>query len=237
MEKLKTIIEQDDSFWGRVFDIFIQLLIIISIVAFSIETLPDLSDNTRHYLRVLDFGIIVVFSIEYLLRIVVADKKSKFIFSFYGIIDFVAIIPFYLIPGLDLRSLRMFRFFRLIRAFKLLRYMKAWNRFYRALQLAREEIILFFTLAMLMLFLSAVGIYYFEHPAQPDKFTSIFDSLWWAVATLTTVGYGDLYPITAGGRFFTFAILMIGLGVVAVPTGMLAAALAQARDEEENHET
>ncbi len=82
---------------------------------------------------------------------------------------------------------------------------------------------------MFMLYLSAVGIYYFENPAQPDKFSSIFESLWWSVTTLTTVGYGDAYPVTVGGRVFTFFILMIGLGVVAVPTGLLSSSLTKKR--------
>jgi voltage-gated potassium channel len=108
------------------------------------------------------------------------------------------------------------------------------NRFGKALNLAREEAVLFMLVTAILLFLSAVGIYYFEHQAQPDNFKSIPHSLWWAVATLTTVGYGDVYPITAGGRVFTFVILMIGLGIVAVPAGLVAAALSQIRDDEEN---
>ena len=85
---------------------------------------------------------------------------------------------------------------------------------------------------MILLYLSSVGIYYFENSAQPNAFKSIFHSLWWAIATLTTVGYGDVYPVTAGGKVFTFFVLSIGLGVIAVPTGMVASALAKARDEE-----
>jgi len=91
--------------------------------------------------------------------------------------------------------------------------------------------VLFGCIAMILLYLSAVGIYYFENAAQPEKFKSIFHSLWWALATLTTVGYGDIYPVTAGGQFFTFFVLMLGLGVVAVPTGLIASALSQARNE------
>ena len=84
----------------------------------------------------------------------------------------------------------------------------------------------------MLLFFSAVGIYYFESAAQPDSFSSIFQSMWWAVATLTTVGYGDVYPITVGGKLFTFFVLMVGLGIVAVPTGLVASALSTAREME-----
>jgi voltage-gated potassium channel len=180
----------------------------------------------------------MIFTLEYLLRIYIADKKLKYIFSFYGLIDLVAILPFYLSTTLDLRTLRIFRLFRLIRLFKLLRYSKAIQRFSKALVLAKEEMILFSLMTMILLYLSAVGIYYFEHEAQPENFQSIFHSLWWAVATLTTVGYGDIYPITLGGRIFTFVILMIGLGIVAVPAGLLASALSEAKiQEKEKKET
>ena len=91
---------------------------------------------------------------------------------------------------------------------------------------------MFVFLALILLFIAAAGMYQFEHEAQPDKFTSIFDSLWWAICTLTTVGYGDVYPITTGGRLFTCVILLIGLGIVAVPTGLVASTLTQVREQE-----
>ena len=96
------------------------------------------------------------------------------------------------------------------------------------------EFTLFLNVALILIFLSAVGIYYFEHDRQPEHFASVFHSLWWAVVTLTTVGYGDMFPITTGGRVFTFFVLFLGLGIVAVPTGLFASALAKAREEEEN---
>jgi len=157
-----------------------------------------------------------IFTIEYLLRVFVADKKTEYVFSFYGIIDFLAILPFYLSTGLDLRAIRIFRLLRLVQILKLFRY----NHFG--------------FVALILLYLSAVGIYYFENDAQPEQFKSVFHSLWWAVTTLTTVGYGDMYPITVGGRLFTFFVLMLGLGIVAIPTGLLSSALTQARNEEKN---
>ena len=116
--------------------------------------------------------------------------------------------------------------------FKFVRYNKAILRLGRAFQIAKEEFVLFGIVTIMLLYLSAVGIYYFENNAQPEVFKSIFHSLWWAVATLTTVGYGDVYPITIGGKIFTFIILMIGLGIVAVPAGLFASALSKARLEE-----
>lgn len=96
----------------------------------------------------------------------------------------------------------------------------------------KEEIIIFLTATLFMIFISSVGIYYFENSAQPDKFSSIFDCMWWSIITLTTIGYGDIYPITVGGRIFTFIVLMIGISIIAVPTGLIASALTKCIEEE-----
>jgi voltage-gated potassium channel len=120
----------------------------------------------------------------------------------------------------------------------LARYSKAMRRFHRAFVITKEEIVLFLTTTFILLYIAGMGIYHFENEAQPDRYRSMFDGLWWAVATLTTVGYGDVYPITVGGKIFTFVILILGLGIIAVPTGMVASALAKARKEEdERHPT
>ena len=161
------------------------------------------------------------------MRVVLEERKLKFIFSFFGLVDLFAILPFYLSTGLDLRSLRALR---LLRLFKLFRYSKTIQRLNNAIKLAKQELVMFFSLTCILLYLAGVGIYYFENAAQPDTFSSIIDSLWWAVATLTTVGYGDIYPITAGGKIFTFFILMIGLGIVSIPAGIIASAISKARE-------
>src|SRR5699024_2545893 len=155
------------------------------------------------------------------------------IFSFYGIIDLLAILPFYLSTTTDLRSLRAFRISRISIAFKLVRYNSAINRFIQAWKLIKEEVILFLIVTAIFLYLASAGIYYFENPARPEIFSSIFTSGWWSVVTLTTVGYGDIYPITTGGKLFTFFILMIGVGIVTIPAGLVASALTKAREMEE----
>ena len=217
--------------WSRIISFSIQLLIVISLISFSIETLPDLSERTKYWLHLIEIICVVIFTVEYLLRIYVADRKLKFIFSFFGIVDLMAILPFYMSFGVDLRSLRTLRFIRLFRVFKLVRYNRAIRHFTSAIKTAKEEIFLFLFITIILIYLSAVGIYYFENEAQPENFSSIFSSLWWAIVTLTTVGYGDIYPITVGGRVFTFFILLIGLGIVAIPTGIISSALTKTIDK------
>ncbi|MBB1300463.1 ion transporter [Pseudoalteromonas sp. SR44-8] len=211
----------------------ITILILYSVFCFSLETLPNLSADTRLFLKYSEIVVVVIFTCEYFIRILLSPKRLRFIFSFYGLVDLIAILPFYLAFAIDLRSFRLIRLLRLIRVLKVARYNSALQRFSKALFLAKEELAIFTGLSLILLYLSAVGIYHFEHVAQPEVFKSIFDSLWWSVATLTTVGYGDIYPITIGGRFFTFIILMIGLGLVAVPTGIVASALSAVRRQSE----
>lgn len=230
---LRKIVLESDTIAGRSFDYFIQVMIVLSLITFSIETLPGLQSQTIQFLGFFELISITIFTIEYILRLILTPKPLKFVFSFFGIIDLLAIIPFYLAVGIDLRSLRAFRLLRLFRILKIMRYSKAVGRFHKALTLAKEELILFFSATFILMFLAGVGIYYFEREAQPETFTSIFHSLWWAVATLTTVGYGDVYPITTGGKIFTFFILMVGLGIISIPTGLIASALSKARDLEE----
>lgn len=211
----------------------ITALIIYSVVCFSIETIPGLSDQASSILRYSEIAVVSLFTIEYIARLILSEKSVKFVFSFYGLIDLLAILPFYLAFAMDLRSLRLVRLLRLARLLKLARYHSAMQRFAKALYLAKEELSIFIMAILVLLYLAAVGIYHFEHAAQPEVFKSIFDCLWWSVATLTTVGYGDVYPITAGGRFFTFVVLIIGLGLVAVPTGIFASALSTIRRQQE----
>ena len=229
---LKSTLEQTDTPSGRSFALVVQSLIVVSLGSFAVSTLPDLQPASREFLRAIEVTCVGFFTVEYILRVAVATPRTGFVFSFLGLIDLAAILPFYIASGLDLRSIRAFRLLRLLRIFKLVRYSAAIRRFRRAFLIAREELSLFAFVALVLLFLSATGIHYFEREAQPETFASVFHAMWWAVVTMTTVGYGDAVPVTAGGQFFTFFVLMIGLGVVAVPTGLVATALAKAREEE-----
>lgn len=231
---IKQVVERTDSPAGKAFDFTIQGLIVVSLITFSVETIPGLSESIRHVLATINAVTVIIFTAEYLLRILVADNKPKFIFSFYGLVDLVAILPFYLSTGVDLRSIRILRLLRLARLLKFFRFSRALDRFRTAFYDIRAELTLFLAATIFLLYVSAVGIYYFENPVQPEAFGSVFHSMWWAVATLTTVGYGDVYPVTVGGRIFTFVVLMVGLGLVAVPAGLVASAFTEAMRDEDN---
>jgi len=226
IKKLTAIVVDSSTKQGRLFDLMIQSLIVLSIISFSIETLPNLNKDLLHFLDTFELICVIIFTTEYVLRVFLSNG-FKYAFSFFGLIDAIAIIPFYVSIGLDLRSVRVFRLFKLFRLFKMLKYSKSIDRIQQAFNDVKNELIIFFVATGFVLYLSAVGIYYFENTAQPDQFKSVFHSLWWAVTTLTTVGYGDMYPITSGGKLFSTFIVFIGLGLVAVPSGLLATAFSK----------
>lgn len=226
INQLKIIVLEDSSKGGRIFDLSIQALIILSTISFTIETLPGLSENISNTLVFFDAVVIVIFATEYLLRIILSENKKDYVFSFLGIIDFLAAIPV-LLFGLDLRFIRVFRLIRVFRTLKLFRYNESFKRLLKAIISVKDELFIFIALSLLLLYVSAVGIYVFENEAQPEVFKSIIHSLWWALATLTTVGYGDIYPVTAGGKLFSALIIFIGIGIVAIPTGLIASALTK----------
>ena len=240
IEKLRNIIDKTDTQLGLMFDLTVQATIVISLIAVSIETLPSLSIPAMAAIGIIELVVVCLFTLEYLVRLLVAPKKLDFILSFWGIIDLLAILPYYLLfigfgVGFDLIVLRAFRLLRIIRIFKLARYSRSIARLGLALKIAKDDLLLALIGASIMLFVASFGIYQFENSAQPETFTSVFDSLWWALSTLTTVGYGDIYPITLGGKIFTGAILMIGLGVVALPAAIISSSLTEAKKALEEH--
>lgn len=213
---------------GHRIELFIQILIIISIINFTVQTLPNINPTYQKVSNSIEVVSVFFFSLEYFLRLLSSKKPFKFIFSFFGIVDLLAILPFYLTLGTDLKSLRAVRLFRLLRLLKFLRYGDTLKNLKQSFDNVKKELILFSAATLLLIYFSSVGIYFFENEAQPDAFSSVFSAMWWSVATLTTVGYGDIYPITTGGKIFSTFIVFIGLGLVAVPTGLIASSLTQA---------
>ncbi|HFQ15341.1 MAG TPA: ion transporter [Rhodobacteraceae bacterium] len=203
-------------------------LIILSAIAIALETEPGLPSGVQFWLYRFEIFLLAVFALEYAVRIYASERPLKYIFSFWGIIDLLSFLPAIALLTPEWQAVRALRLIRLVRLLKLFRSLHALDRLVAAFREVRDELILFVIIAALMLYVSAVGIFIFEHEAQPESFTSIPMSLWWAVATFTTVGYGDMYPITPGGRIFTTAILFIGLGIVAVPAAIVTTALLEA---------
>ena len=227
-KKLENIVE------GAVFSGIIQFLILASAVVFVLET-EESFDKYKTYFDILDWTFLVLFTAEYILRIYTAPVKKEFIFSFFGIIDLLAILPsLVLIPGF--RVLRVLRFLRIFRIFKATRFILAVDRMIEALGEVKRELLALVILSSLFVYLAACGIWFFEKDAQPDKLGSIPDAMWWAIVSLTTIGYGDVFPVTPGGKIFTALVALVGVGLIAIPSGLLASVLTKARVEEELQE-
>ena len=230
-DKIRDVIE------GGILSAVIQFLILASAVVFVFESdrvVWGLEEYTTHFI-VLDWVFFVLFSAEYILRIYIEPRKRDFIFSFYGIIDLLAILPsLFLLPGF--RVPRIPRFLRVFRIFKATRFILAVDRLADALRGIQQELLALVILSLMLVYLAACGIHYFERDVQPEAFGSIIDSMWWAVVTLTTVGYGDVYPETGGGKVFTALVTLVGVGLIAIPSGLLASVLTEARVERQRVE-
>ena len=200
-------------------DVIIYSIIFIDIIDHALMTVESMQQYA-HYFHAWDHVPLTIFSIEYILRVYSNPKRLKFIFSFWGIIDLLAIIGLYGAGPYILREIRALRFISLFK------YEPAAMNIISAFREIKKELMYFSLMALFMLYVSAVGVYYFENPTNSENFPDIFQSLWWAVVTLTTVGYGDISPVTHGGQIFAGIIIMIGLGIFAVPTGLIAGAFS-----------
>lgn len=212
---------------GRTVALILHGLILLSAISISFETIDGLPPVLHAALFWFEAFILAVFVVEYVLRLTCSAHPLRYAFSFWGIIDLLACLPAVALIQSEWQVVRTIRLIRLVRLLKLFRTSTTFDRLTRAFALVKGELIIFIVLALMVLYISAVGIYLFEHEAQPEAFSSIPVSLWWAVASFTTVGYGDLIPITTGGRIFTTLVLFIGLGVVAVPAAIVTTALLE----------
>lgn len=215
-------------------EVALFVLIVTSAVVIALETMPALPARAREMLHGVEYALAMLFAVEYVARLYAAPRRWRYACSFWGIIDLLSVLPLILFLWPEAAALKSLRLLRIFRILKLLRGETAFDRLVRAVLEVRHELAVFLFIALVVMYLAAVGIYHFEHAAQPEAFSSIPASLWWAVATLTTVGYGDIYPVTAGGRAFTTAILFVGLGVVAVPVGLVTSALTSERAQGTN---
>ena len=227
IETLVTAIREPDSVNGRRLALTVGVLITLSMLATVVETVPGLPPPLVRALLGFEYFVVAMFSLEYLLRLAASRPATRYVFSFLGIIDLLAILPFYLGLAIDLRSIRALRLLRLFRILKLGRFGDAFSRLALAFRSVSAELTVFFAVVLILLYLCGLGIYYCEHPAQPEVFRSALSGFWWAVVSLTTVGYGDMYPVTPLGKVFASIVLLIGVGIIAVPTGLIASALTK----------
>ena len=216
-------------------EIAVSAAVFASIAIMALETF-SLPARLRQALLIADYALSLIFVVEYVLRIATAENKRAYITSFYGIIDLVALLPILVHAAASLRVLRLLRVLRVLRLLKVTRYTNALDRYSQALKSIAAETTLFGSVAFVFIISFAFLIYEVEHEAQPEVYSNIFDSVWWAVISLTSVGYGDVYPVTTAGRMLTLGMVLTGMGIVAVPTALLASALSRAhdRDSEDN---
>ncbi|NQZ02679.1 MAG: ion transporter [Bdellovibrionales bacterium] len=233
--------------YDKAIGIFLTALIISNIVAVVLETVPSLFRNYHNFFVGFEVFSVIVFTLEYFMRIWTAPEgddsrpiisRLKFMVSPFAVIDLLAILPFFLplFITIDLRYLRALRLFRIVRIFKLGRYSKSMRLLSYVFRERAPDLIVAFSVGLVLLVVSATSMYFFEHEAQPEAFSSIPAAMWWAIATLTTVGYGDIYPITVGGKVFGSMVAVIGVGLVAIPTGILGAGLVEAIEETKRQE-
>lgn len=231
---------------SKIFDGFILVLIVLNTVAIVLESVDTLFSSFHLQFRIFEFFSVFVFTVEYIIRIWTSEfsfptakgkmgSVLKYLVSPMAIIDLLAIMPFYLpmFVLVDLRFLRMFRISRLLRIFKLNRYTEALSLILGVVKAKKDELLAALFVMGFMIMISSTMIYYFETDVQPDVFPNIVASFWWSISTLTSVGYGDIYPVTAMGKLFASIIAILGIGLVALPTGIISSGFIAAVSKKE----
>ena len=223
--KLYEIIFEADTPAGKFFDVALLFIILLSVVLVLLESVPEIRASYQSPLRILEWAITGIFSMEYVLRVAIVKKPFRYIFSFYGIIDFLAVIPTYLsliiVGSHSLVVIRMLRLLRVFRILKLTRYTNAGRTLGRAMWASREKISVFIFFVLILVIIIGTIMYLVE--GEVHGFSSIPRSIYWAIVTLTTVGYGDISPSTALGQFLASIVMIMGYAIIAVPTGIVTA--------------
>ncbi len=224
-DKLYEIIFEADTRAGKFFDVVLLVVIIISVLLVMLESVPGIRLNHHNTLVSLEWIITGIFTLEYIIRIIVVKKPWRYIFSFYGIIDFLAVIPSYLgLIVISYQSLMIIRILRLLRVFRILkltRYTAAGRTLAKAIWNSREKISVFIFFVVILVIIVGTLMYLVE--GEAGGFSSIPLSIYWAIVTLTTVGYGDISPITPFGQFLASMVMIMGYAIIAVPTGIVTA--------------
>ena len=228
-EKIKIILYGTDTFLGRMFDLVLLGLILLSVILIMMETVEGINHKYHTQLIICEWIITVFFTIEYLLRIISIQKPVKYVFSFYGIIDLLAVLPMYLsifFPGASVLSIiRALRFFRLFKILHIPQISHQSVQLREAIEASKEKILVFIYFVLISTIIIGSVMYLVE--GKESGFTSIPMSIYWTIVTLTTVGYGDISPQTPLGQFIAAFVMILGYGIIAVPTGIVTAEFAK----------
>jgi voltage-gated potassium channel len=239
--KLHEVIYEADTPMGKWFDLILIFIILVSVILVMLESVTEFDEKYHGALLTMEWIITIFFTIEYIARIVSIRKPSSYIFSFYGIIDFLSTIPLYLsylVAGSQvLLAVRAFRLLRIFRILKLVQYIGEASQLRTALRASRTKIAVFIYVVLILSIIMGTLMYLIESPEA--GFTSIPRSIYWTIVTLTTVGYGDIAPQTTIGQFIATVIMILGYGIIAVPTGIVTVEFAKhngkGKDEDQNH--
>jgi len=224
-KKLHIIIYEADTRAGKLFDIILLCVIFLSIVAVMLESVASIKIVYGHQLAVIEWVITILFTLEYIGRVIAVREPLRYVFSFYGIVDLLATLPKYIglmFPGtgflIAIRAIRLLRVFRIL---KLHNFVGASNQLTEALKKSRTKIAVFLFSVVVLCVIMGTLMYMIEGPAS--GFTSIPVSVYWTIVTLTTVGFGDITPLTPLGQFLSTIIMIMGYGIIAIPTGLVTA--------------
>ncbi|WP_010521829.1 ion transporter [Aquimarina agarivorans] len=234
-KRLYNIIFKADTREGILFDVVLLILILASVLLVMLESIVALDEKYSYYFNIFEWIITILFTIEYFLRIYISEKPKKYIFSSLGIIDLLSIVPKYislfLVGSNLLISLRALRLLRVFRILKLAHYIKESNKLVQSLKASRIKISVFLLAVVVLCILLGTVMYIVE--GAENGFTSIPQSVYWCIVTMTTVGFGDVAPGTPLGKLIAALVMIIGYGIIAVPTGIVSAEYAQQQSEED----
>lgn len=237
--RLHEIIYEADTPSGKFFDILLFVLILLSVVLVMLESVKEIDIKYHGFLLVCEWVVTIFFTIEYIARIIAVKKPWKYIFSFYGVIDFLSTIPLYvsyIFAGSQvLLAFRAFRLLRIFRILKLVKYIGEASQLRAALFASRTKIAVFIYVVLILSVIMGTIMYLIE--SDEAGFTSIPRSIYWTIVTLTTVGYGDIAPQTNLGQFIATVIMILGYGIIAVPTGIVTVEFSRAGKDQLNKRT
>jgi voltage-gated potassium channel len=232
--KIYEVIFEADTPSGKIFDVLLIFAILLSVSVVFLESIEELKNDYGQIFYALEWGFTILFTVEYMLRIISVNRSLRYIFSFYGIIDFLSIAPTYLslviVGSQYLLAIRILRLLRVFRVFKLTHLLTQSNILVEALKASRAKIAVFLFAVLTSVVVIGAIIYVVEGPE--NGFTSIPVSMYWAIVTLTTVGYGDISPQTPIGQFIASIVMIMGYAIIAVPTGIVSVEIASANKKQ-----